>query len=180
MPMSPQEAALALRSIASAESRSATLRGYRGAAPHLILWGLLWIVGYGLTEAMPARGGVIWSVVVVVGIAAGLLAIFRKGSRPAAWRFAAVMATLVVFCAATFAVMAPIDGRQVAAFIPLVIAATYVIGGIWFGARYAAAGIAVAVLTLGGFFLLREHFMLWMAGVGGGALLTAGWWLTRA
>jgi hypothetical protein len=180
MPLSPQEAAQALQSIERTESRSATLRGYRGAAPHLILWGLLWAVGYGLTGAMPARGGVIWAVIVVVGIAAGLLAMFRKGSRPAAWRFAAVTATLVVFCAATFAIMAPIDGRQVAAFIPLVIAATYVTGGIWFGARYVVAGVVVAVLTLGGFFLLREHFMLWMAVVGGGALLTAGWWLTRA
>jgi len=180
MPVSPQEAAQALQSIASTERHSATLRGYRGAAPHLVLWGLLWAVGYGLTEAMPARGTVIWAVIVLVGIAAGLAAMFRKGSRPAAWRYAAVTATLIAFCAATFAIMAPIDSRQVAAFIPLVIAASYVIGGIWFGARYAAAGIAIAALTLGGFFLLREHFMLWMAFVGGGALLLAGWWLTRA
>jgi hypothetical protein len=178
--LSPQEAAQALQSIASTQSRSATLRGYRGAAPHLILWGLLWAVGYGLTEVIPARGSAIWAVIVVVGIAAGAMMTFRQGGRSAGWRFAAVWATLAVFCAATFAIMAPTNGRQVAAFIPLVIAASYVIGGIWLGSRYVAAGIAVAVLTLGGFFLLHEYFLLWMAVVGGGALLLAGLWLTRA
>ena len=180
MQVSPQEAAQALEAIASTESRSATLRGYRGAAPHLLLWGLLWAVGYGLTELMPQRAGAIWSVIVVVGIAAGTLMMFRKADRSDAWRFAAVWATLVVFCAATFAIMPPTDGRQVAAFVPLVIAATYVTAGIWFGSRYVVAGLAVAALTLGGFFLLREYFLLWMAVVGGGALLLAGFWLSRA
>jgi hypothetical protein len=180
MALSQLEAAEALQSIATAESRSATLRRYRGAAPHLILWGVLWALGYGLTQLMPARGAAIWAVIVVVGLAAGTMTMFRKGARPAAWRFAAIWATLIVFCAATFAIMAPVDGRQVAAFIPLVIAASYVIGGIWLGSRFVAAGIAVAVLTLAGFFLLREYFLLWMAVVGGGALLLAGLWLTKA
>jgi hypothetical protein len=180
MALSPQQAAEALQSIASTESRSATLRGYRGAAPHLVLWGLLWAVGYGLTEVMPARAAAIWAVIVAVGLAAGTLMMFRKAGRSDAWRFGAVWATLVVFCAATFAIMPPTDGRQVAAFIPLVIAATYVSAGIWFGSRYVVAGIAVATLTLGGFFLLREFFLLWMAVVGGGALLLAGFWLSRA
>jgi hypothetical protein len=180
MPLSPQEASEALQSIASAERRSATLRGYRGAAPHLMLWGILWAVGYGLTDLMPARSAAIWSVVVVVGIAAGILALTLRRARSIAWRYTAVVATLIGFCAATLAIMAPVGGRQVAAFIPLVVAAAYVIGGVWLGTRFVAAGIAIALLALGGFFLLREHFLLWMAVIGGGALLIAGWWLTRA
>ena len=55
MVLSPREAAEALQAIESTESRSTTLRHYRSAAPHLMLWGLLWAVGYGLTEVMPAR-----------------------------------------------------------------------------------------------------------------------------
>src|SRR5437879_6690593 len=115
MALSREEAAQALQSIASIEQRSATLRRYRGAAPHLILWGFLWIVGYGLTGIMPARGTAIWAVIAVVGIAAGTLVTFRPTDRTVAWRFAAVTATLVVFCAASFAIMAPVEGRQAAA-----------------------------------------------------------------
>ena len=179
MALSREEAAQALQEIASTERRSTTLRRYRGAAPHLMLWGVLWAVGYGLTEVIPARAGATWTVIVVVGIAAGTLMTFRQSDRTVGWRFAAMMATLVVFCIATLVIMAPIEGRQTAAFVPLVIAACYVIAGIWFGPRYVVAGVALAALTLGGFFLLRSYFFAWMAVVGGGALLLAGFWLTR-
>src|SRR5262245_41730570 len=46
MPLSPQDASAALDDIARVEARSATLRSYQGAAPYLILWGVLWAVGY--------------------------------------------------------------------------------------------------------------------------------------
>jgi hypothetical protein len=48
------------------------------------------------------------------------------------------------------------------------------------GPRYVTTGIAVATLTLTGFFLLKQHFFLWMAGVGGASLILAGIWLKRA
>jgi hypothetical protein len=47
------------------------------------------------------------------------------------------------------------------------------------GTRYVVSGIAVAALTLAGFFLLKQHFLLWMAAVGGGAMILAGLWLRR-
>ena len=87
------------------------------------------------------------------------------------------MLTAFIFIAATLAVMAPVSGRQVGAFIPLVVAASYALAGIWCGSRFIVAGAAIAGLTLAGFFLLPAHFNLWMAAVGGGALLLAGLWL---
>lgn len=180
MPVSQQEAAEALLMVESTESRSATLRGYRDAASQFFLWGVLWVVGYGLTQAMPARGAAIWAVVVVVGIAAGAVTLPRRSGGSVAWRYAGVMSALTMFCVATVAVMRPHDGRQLAAFIPLVVATGYVICGIWLGGRLVVAGIALALLTLAGFFLLPAYFFAWMAIVGGGALLLAGFWLTRA
>jgi len=55
----------------------------------------------------------------------------------------------------------------------------YVLAGLWWGTRFIVTGIALALLTLGGYFLLREDFLLWMAVVGSGALLLAGVWLRR-
>jgi hypothetical protein len=39
------------------------------------------------------------------------------------------------------------------------------------------AGVVVAALTLIGFFGLPQYFLLWMAVVGGGALILGGFWL---
>ena len=36
------------------------------------------------------------------------------------------------------------------------------------------------MLTVGGYFWLAPYFMLWMAGVGGGALILGGLWLRTA
>jgi len=51
--------------------------------------------------------------------------------------------------------------------------------GLWFGFRYIVAGLLVATLTLTGFFVLRSHFSLWMASVGGSALILTGLWLRK-
>jgi hypothetical protein len=37
----------------------------------------------------------------------------------------------------------------------------------------------VAGLTLGGFFYLPQHFLVWEGFVGGGALILAGLWFRR-
>jgi hypothetical protein len=178
MTPSPQDAAAALRDIQAAESRSATLREYQRAAPHFIIWGILWAVGYGLSDIFPSRANAIWAVIVPIGVIAGIVAM-RGGRSALGWRYAAVMAAILAFFAASAFILAPLSGRQVAAVIPLFIALMYVLRGIWAGPRYVVAGIVVAALTLAGFFLLRDHFSLWMAGVGGGALILAGLWLRK-
>jgi hypothetical protein len=176
--LSPQEAASALRDIETAERRSETLRGYAQGSPHLVLWGILWVVGYGLTDFFPRHGQTIWAVIVAIGLSAGFAAI-RRGGHDVGWRYGAVALTLAGFFCAVFAVLAPVNGRQVAAVIPLAVAAAYVLVGISRGPRFAVSGLAIAALTLAGFFLLRQHFFLWMAGVGGAALILAGVWLRR-
>ena len=114
-----------------------------------------------------------------VGFAAGLMALRHKGAASAR-RFGAAFATLAAFAAATLVILRPSDALQVAAFIPLVVATAYVLAGLWLGLRLVVAGIVLGLLTLLGFFLLRDYFLVWMALVGSGALLLAGLWLRRA
>ncbi len=71
-------------------------------------------------------------------------------------------------------------GMAMGAFVPMLIAAFYTIVGMWAGWRFSAIGIGLAVLTMAGFFLLNAHFLLWMAVVGGGALIVTGLWLRSA
>jgi hypothetical protein len=178
MVLSPQDAASALRDIETTENRSAQLHGYERSSPQLLLWGVLWIVGYGLNDLFPTYGSAIWSAIVPIGLIAGFVAV-RASGHGVSWRYGAVALTFAAFFAAAFFVLWPVSPKQVAALIPLAVAAAYVVAGIWRGARYLTAGIAIAALTLFGFIMLREHFFLWMAGVGGTSLILAGLWLRR-
>jgi len=178
MMLSPQDAASALRDIETTQLRSATLHGYARSSPHFVLWGVLWVIGYGLNDIFPVYGGAIWAAVVPIGLIAGLAAMSRTG-RGLGWRYGAVVATFVGFFCAVFAVMSPVNGRQVAAVIPLALAAAYMLAGIWRGPRFVVTGLMVAGLTLTGFFLVKVHFFLWMAGVGGASLILVGLWLRQ-
>ena len=66
MTLSPQDAAVSLRDIEQAEARSASLRDYERAAPHLLIWGVLWAVGYGLCNFYPRQMGAIWGAISAV------------------------------------------------------------------------------------------------------------------
>ena len=84
---------------------------------------------------------------------------------------------IMFFLLATFLVMRPANPMVSGAFVPLIVATVYAIFGIWKGLRFLFAGIAVAALTLIGFFLLPQWFLIWMAAVGGGSLILVGLWL---
>jgi hypothetical protein len=178
MTFSPQDAADALRVVETTERQSATLRGYQRGSPHLILWGVIWAIGDGLTEFFPAYAALVWAVLVPAGLVAGFL-LMRRDGRTGDWRYGAIALAMAFFFGAMFFVMAPVNARQVAAVIALVVALAYVIRGLWWGPRYVVTGVAVAVLTMVGFILLKEYFLLWTAVIGGGALILAGLWLRQ-
>lgn len=181
MTISKDQAESALRDLEQVGHRSATLYNYTKMSPHLILWGCVWMAAYGLTDALPAKTGLIWLIADSVGAALSIY-IARANDRAASKetrRFGSAILAIVAFTLATFAILPPHSGKQVSAFIPMVIAAAYVLLGIWHGRRLVILGALMGVLTLLGFFLLRSHFNLWMAIVGGGALILSGAWLKR-
>src|SRR6185437_12366273 len=59
------EAVQALQEIDSIGRRSLQLRSYRYAAPHLILWGVFWVIGYCVSDFAPRYANRVW-----IGIAA--------------------------------------------------------------------------------------------------------------
>jgi hypothetical protein len=197
MRLSPDQAVSVLHEIAAVENRSQRVFAYREASPHLMLWGVLWAVGYGATAVTPQHLTAIWIAIPAIGIVAGFLirlrAAVHRGTRTDApadpalrrtiarqrWRFAGIWLIVFAFIAAAFAVMWPCSPGQVGAFIPLVVAAGYAVLGLWHGLRLVLVGAVLAVLTLGGFYLLPTQFALWMAAVGGGALVLGGSWLRQ-
>jgi hypothetical protein len=183
MPLSPNEAADALRDISTTERRSFSAYGYKSGAPFLILWGLLWMVGYGGTDLWPAGSSDLWLAVVVVGSVISTIMGMRmkpKAGRHIDWRIFGTWVSALGFIISMLAIVGKVNDAQVGALIPMLFAWIYIVMGVWMGWRFALAGIALGALTLGGFFYIPQHFLLWMAFVGGGTLVATGLWLRRA
>jgi len=181
--ISPLQAADALKQADAAERRSARAYIYQRSAPHLFLWGAIWLAGYGGSDLWPRYAGWLWTglllVAFAVSAALGRTANPNRQGARGNWRYAVSFAVIWAFLGATYAVMGPIDDLQEGAFPPLVVALAYVLTGLWSGPRFVVAGVAVGALTLGGFFYLPQHFLLWEGFVGGGALILAGLWFRR-
>jgi len=184
MALSPTEAADALREIDHAERRSFSAYGYKSAAPHLILWGLVWFIGYGGTYLFPPYTNWIWLAVVATGVVTSTLmgmATKPAGSRKFSWRIFFTWLAAFALISSVLSIFYPFSGMQVGSLFPLVIGWAYVILGIWMGSRFAIAGLLVVALTLFGFFELPPAtFLLWMAFLGAAILVGTGVWLRRA
>lgn len=182
MDIRPEDAAHALLDIERAERHSAAMYGYRKASPHLFLWGVIWIVGYAVSFLRP-DGWFVWLGLAPVGIVASFWISHRtrsSGSR-FGWRYAATAVSIFFFITAVFSILPIKSGEQPGAFISLLVALFYVMLGLWrAGTRMALLGLAVGALTVGGYFGVAQYFLLWMAGVGGGALILGGFWLRKA
>jgi len=178
MSLSSKEAAESLSDVERAARRSAQAFGYRKASPHLILWGLVWLVGYSATDLRPADAGPIWLALVATACAIGFLQVRSDSSAGAkgSWRMLGLTAITCLFVGAIFATLGPVSGKQIGIFAPLLVGAIYAGMGLWLGLRFVVTGVAITALTLGGYFYLPEHFLLWMAFVTGGGLILAGVW----
>jgi hypothetical protein len=183
MPLSSNEAAETLRDIDKTERRSANAYGYKSASPHLILWGFIWLVGYGAGYVKPGWANV-WIPLVVLGSLASFWIGWRMKPANATrtdWRYGATFGAILAFVSAFLSVMPPHTGNQAAAFFPLLVALFYGLIGIWSrGTRMLLLGAAVLALTVFGYFVLPVQFALWMALVGGGSLILGGLWLRSA
>ncbi len=174
----------ALDTIAATALRSTTLYRYHQASPYFFLWGVVWMLGYGLSDLWPAQAGWTWILLDAVGIGMSIAIAkagrARRGAGSAmAWRIAGLGFSLLLYFAATFAVMAPSSGKQVSTFITLTVALAYGLVGLWVGMRWIVAGVAVAALALFAYFYVPAYFNTWMGLVGGGALVLSGYWLRR-
>lgn len=179
----PQEAASALHEIARAEQHSGKAYRYQKAAPHLFLWGVIWIVGYAVTYARP-HWYLLWMFLIVVG-ALGSFWIGPRGrigvsQASFGWRYVLTFIAVFLFIEALFAILPPASSLQIDAFFPLLIGLWYMLLGIWtHGTRMTLLGLVLGLLTVGGYFWLQHYFLLWMAIVGGGSLILGGFWLRR-
>lgn len=193
MPLTPEEAALHLKEAESAISRSAHAYRYATSSPHLILWGVIWVIGYLATAVLPAYGHMVWIALIAFGCIGSMYlgrhcAVRNRvetAPKKSGWlafgRGLTLVVSIFAFMCAVYAIFGPPNGMQMAAFPALLVGQIYICIGLFgLGTRIAITGAAIFVLTLVGYFLLAPYFLPWMAFVGGGALIVSGFWLRKA
>jgi hypothetical protein len=187
MNVTREDAVAALRDIEGAESRARTARAYRTGAPHLILWGAIWIVGYTLTGLLPSRMiGLLWIILSLAGAAGSVLfgmataktAASLGVSHPGKTGLAMALA-IWLFVVATYWVMRPGSGAQYEVFPAMIVSLVYALAGARGKPKYLGIGAVVFVLSLIGFAFLRPILPFWLAAVGGGSLILGGFWLRQ-
>jgi hypothetical protein len=181
MSVTPNEAQHTLREITQTARRSSAAYSYYMSAPHLLLWGVIWILGYGLSYWRPQLWEV-WPLLCAAGIPGSVTIGIRMKARQGAVRDLRPIATVVavtLFIGSLLAILPAFAvERSAGAFFPILVALYYALIGIWTrAAQMLILGVALAALTLAGFFLLPSSFPLWMAIVGGGGLILGGLWL---
>lgn len=188
MAISRDEAYAALSEIDRTTGCSQTLRAYRGAGPIMMLWGAIWVVGYGSMGILPGGDwGWVWLPMDILGLLATMVMVrrLRGGGEGRAASLAALAKGLV----ATVAIMAVITGifmmakpTTSAAYMAvpaLLVGLTYILIGLTRMTRFIFVGAAVIIATIVGYVWVEQAFALWLAAVGGLGLVLGGLWVWR-
>jgi len=185
--LSSEQAAAALDAIDRTERRTQRATGYAIASPYLILWGLIWIAGYGACAVLPPeRWGLPWLPLIAVGTLAttalGMRARpGRRGGGAGGFGQSIVMALAVcVFIGAVYYLFRPASPLPYLIFPSFVAGLAYVLAGALAGMqRFVAIGFGIFAVTLGGYVAAPEWSAVWAA-AGGAGLVLGGLWLRRA
>lgn len=149
------------------------------AFPHLMLWGAIWFIYPMWVQFWPETSYIPMFLFPVGGLASWKIA--THGRRPVKntndKRFLLIGWILWLFACVWAVLLQPKSPEQIYAFGCTVAMFAYVVAGFWWGRFYIVLGLTVTGLTLAGFFWLPNMFWLWMAFMGGGALMGSGLYL---
>ena len=187
MNVTKNDVAAALHDVSKTEEHSLTLFHYEMTYPHLLLWGILWIVAGMIGAISPDNTGIGWLIVDTIGIVTSgyLVAMNARrfaedSARSEGLRYLATVVVLTAFITMTFAVFTPVSGIEIQTFITILVAAIYMIMGLWTGYRLTVIGAVLAVLVVSAFFYTPVQLPLLVSVLGGGALILGGLWMRRA
>lgn len=178
-----KDANTALKDVKQVMDRTSLAMGYKAASPHLLLWGVIWFLGYGAMAAELFSSSGHWIVLVAAGTAGSTIIGIRENRRaesPADWRPLATVGAIFLFIIALFTVLPPRTGLQIGTFFPLLSALAYIVIAIWTSTvRIGLTGMAVGVLSLYAFHFQPAYFNLLMTVIGSAALILGGLWMRR-
>jgi hypothetical protein len=170
---------------AVARTNKSVAAGYAGNL--LIWWGLIWVAGFTALYLLGPQGGYVFGALDGLGVVGTVLLCWKwpirgslrgPGSRQLVRRMMTFWLILVAYAVFWVFLLSPMTGRQLGAFLVTVVMLGYAVIGLRTGSFFMLwLSLIVTGATIFGFYVLPSHFNLWMAPVGGGALLGTGLYL---
>jgi hypothetical protein len=182
MSIDPREAESSLQDVARIEQRMREAFYYGGSSSILIVWGVVWAVGYLVTYLSPPNANLAWYVLDGFGVLSAVAIGYtrsRARRRDWDWRLSAAFVLLMGFGIFWASLLGNAQWREISVFWSTLFMFGYILAGLWLGRFFIVCGVAVTLLTLAGYFWSGPWFPLWMAVVGGGSLMLGGLWLRR-
>lgn len=149
----------------------------------MVLWGIIWLVGFVASQFLPAFVGWVWLALNPLGIGITIWLSVRMSRRTAQ---SGVLRAILIWWVAMFVFDFLIAwlfrlnlSRDLIVLILLTIALGYVQFGLFTDGRISILGALMAALTVGATLLLPTYFYLVMGILGGGLLLAGGLWFLR-
>ncbi len=182
MNISPNEAEEALTVVRDMMQKTRRAISNSGAYLFLIVWGIVWLLGFLGSQFLPDRlAGPAWAVLDILGGGASALLGMRlgehvrsPGTAASGKRIGLFWLSLVLLCVAAIWIAWPVDGKQAAMFIILFVMAGWLAMGWLLSFASIWPALAIIALALVGYFLLPGIFYLWMAVLGGGGMIALG------
>jgi len=182
----PSEAGDLLKGVEGAERRTRQLLTYARAGDYMILWGVIWLLGYGIADQLYPYTQAIWLSLDVLGIAGTGWITYRAvvcGDGSPERRFVFLKPMLCIVVLIGFGMfwlnLLHVHGREQNLFWPMLCGSILFCVGLWAGRVLSIGSGAVVALAIGGYFFAGPWFSLWIAVVTGGALVLGGLWLRR-
>ncbi len=184
MTISPHEAEEALDAVRDVSQQMRRALNAWGMAYYLILWGLIWLIGFTASQFAPSIvTGYLWAGLDVIGIGLSWYFGFKVGRRfhnAYASRVGLFWLALLGYGMLGAWFVHPVSPHEGALLLIIYVMFGWVIMGLWVQPRLAWLGLFVTALALLGYALLPAYFFILMALLGGGSLLGTGLYILRS
>lgn len=183
MKITPDEADAALETVRKTTTQTRRSIALGGGQHILVAWGLVWLIGFGGSHFLEGpKIGLLWAVADMLGVFATVL-ILRRASRhvynPEGSRILLLWLALLLYSALWLFIARPTSGLEIGLRITTYAMFGYVLMGIWLDRTLLWLGLAITALAVCGAYMVPQVFGLWMAVLGGGALLGTGLYIGR-
>lgn len=187
MNITPEEAQAALDNIRQAATKSRTMQHFW--AYYLLLWGILWMVGFLASQWQPRLINWIWIVVIVLGMVGSALLGITQGRQMRAApgsQTALIGSRLGIFNGVLYSfailwlIIFPLTSEQISMLWITVVMFSSIIAGVWLQEPVSIwLGIGITLMSVIGYFLLPSYFYLWVAIFAGLPLIVASLFFLR-
>ena len=183
MKVSAPEALEALAAVRAVQARTRRALALAGGGQILMIWGLVWLIGYLGTHVLPWHtAGRLWGAVDLLGIGGTIVVVMRSAPSvrdPMGPRIGLLWISLLLFGGLWIWVAQPTSCSQVGFLLATFAMFGYVVMGLWLDMVFLVIGLTVTAVAALGYILFQPLFNLWMAFLGGGTLFGSGVYILR-